>query len=141
MIPITKNILLDEKEISEDFIRASGPGGQNVNKVSSAVQLRFNVAASKSIPENVKARLIKISGKRVNSQGELIISSSTHRTQLQNRNEACAKLVEMIRNALHTPVKRRKTKPTISSRNRRLDSKKKMGHIKAGRKRTMSEEC
>lgn len=140
MIPITNNISLDEKEISEDFIRASGPGGQNVNKVSTAVQLKFNVNASKSLPENVKTRLVKICGKRVNSEGELVIRSSIHRTQLQNRGEACAILVEMVRRALHTPVRRRKTKPTISSKNRRLDSKKKMGHIKAGRKRNIPDE-
>jgi ribosome-associated protein len=130
MIQITPNIAISESEIQEDFIRSSGPGGQNVNKVASAVQLRFNVTRSPSLPEDVKQRLWKLAGTRVNADGILIIEARRYRTQSRNRDDAMDRLVSLIKRATESPKRRIKTKPTRASRERRLDAKRRRGEIK-----------
>jgi ribosome-associated protein len=134
MIQITDAIWLDEREIDERFVRASGPGGQNVNKVATAVELRFNVASS-SLAEQVKQRLIHLAGPKRMSGGILTIDSREHRTQSQNRVAARARLVALIQQALVKPRHRRKTKPTSGARERRLTVKKLRGNVKEGRRR------
>ena len=134
MIPITDAFSLDDREIDERFVRASGPGGQNVNKVSTAVELRFNVAASR-LPDDVKARLIDLAGSRINSDGILLIDSREHRLQSMNRDAARARLANLIREALVQPRTRRATKPKKGARERRLTGKKLRGEIKASRGR------
>jgi ribosome-associated protein len=132
-IQITPTIGIEEREFEERFIRASGPGGQNVNKVSSAVELRFNVAAS-SLPAEVKERLINIAGARITSEGDLLIDSREYRTQAQNREAARARLIALLRLAAIRPKKRRPSKPTKSSKEQRLKSKKQRGEIKKARR-------
>ena len=134
MIYVTEAISLDEREVEERFVRASGPGGQNVNKVATAVELRFNVAAS-SLPEEVKARLVKLAGTRMSGDGILLIDSREHRLQSQNRLAARARLAALIRQALVKPRARRPTKPKAGARERRLAVKKLRGTIKAARGR------
>jgi ribosome-associated protein len=134
VIRITDNIALDEAEIEERFVRSSGPGGQNVNKVASAVELRFDVRAS-SLPADVKDRLIGLAGHRVTSDGVLLIDSREHRTQLENRVAARARLVALLQHAARRPKTRRPTKPRAAAREKRLASKKRRGEIKAGRRR------
>ena len=124
MIYITRNIHLDEKEIHEDFVRASGPGGQNVNKVSTAVQLRFDVQGSPSLPEEVRQRLLKIAGHRLTADGVLIIAARRFRYQERNRQDALERLKELIRRAAQQPRVRRKTQPTKQSKIKRLESKR-----------------
>jgi ribosome-associated protein len=133
LIRVTDAIALDPGEIVESFQRASGPGGQNVNKVATAVQLRFDAAGSPSLPEDVRARLIALAGQRATKDGVIVIIADEHRLQSRNREAALARLVEMIRAASHRPKPRRKTKPTLGSKLRRLDSKAKRGAIKKGR--------
>ena len=133
MLKITDDIVIDDAELMEQFVRSSGPGGQNVNKVSTAVQLRFNVYASPSLPWDVRARLVSLAGKRVNAAGELMITAQRFRTQAQNRQDARERLASLIRAALHAPKPRRKTKPTAASKRRRLESKHRRGEIKASR--------
>ena len=130
MIPITQSISIDENEIKEDFIRSSGPGGQKVNKVSTAVKLRFNVAGSASLPEEVRERLIRLAGKRVTEDGDLVIHARRFRTQERNRRDARERLVALIRKAAVKPKPRIRTRPTASSKRRRLEDKRYRSGIK-----------
>jgi ribosome-associated protein len=130
MIRVNAQIELDEREIQEDFVRASGPGGQNVNKVSTAVQLRFDVARSPSLPEPVRARLIILAGRRVTQDGVLIIEAERFRSQRRNRDDALERLIELIREACEVDKPRRPTRPTLASKKRRLDSKQRRGETK-----------
>src|SRR6266849_4061079 len=130
MIRINERISIDESELEERFIRASGPGGQNVNKLASAVQLRFDVRGSPSLPYAVRLRLERLAGRRLTRQGVLVITAQRHRTQERNRQDALDRLIELIRRAAVPPVPRRATKPTRGSRERRLESKKRRGSIK-----------
>jgi ribosome-associated protein len=130
MIPVTGTISINEEEIHQEFIRASGPGGQNVNKVATAVQLRFDVAHSSSLPEDVRERLTRIAGKRMTKEGYLIIDARRFRTQEQNRQDSVARLVDLIRQAAQKPKIRKKTRPTLASRERRLESKHRRSKIK-----------
>jgi ribosome-associated protein len=130
MIRISPSIGIAEQELKESFIRASGPGGQNVNKLASAVQLRFDVRHSPSLPDDVRARLERLAGKRLTRDGVLVITAQRHRTQERNRQDARDRLVELIRRAAVAPVPRRPTKPTRGSRERRLEAKKRRSSIK-----------
>jgi ribosome-associated protein len=131
MIRITDHIAIDESEISESFIRASGPGGQNVNKLSTAVQLRFDVRNSPSLPDDVRERLQRLAGRRMTRDGVLIITAQRFRTQERNRDDALERLIELVRAATVRPVKRRPTRPTFASKVRRLEGKKRRGGVKA----------
>jgi ribosome-associated protein len=131
MIPITPGISLDESELHEEFIRASGPGGQNVNKVATAVQLRFDARHSPSLPDDVRERLMRLAGKRVNADGILLIEASRFRTQEQNRADARARLIALIRQATVRPKTRRKTKPSRAAKEKRIAGKKYRGQVKA----------
>jgi ribosome-associated protein len=124
MIRVTDSISLDESELDERFIRASGPGGQNVNKVSSAVQLRFDVRQSRSLENDVALRLMALAGSRLTNDGVIVITAQQHRTQERNRADARERLCELIRQAAVKPVKRRATKPTKASKEKRIEGKK-----------------
>ena len=131
MIRVTDAIALDEREIEESFVRASGPGGQNVNKVASAVQLRFDVRRSPSLPNDVAVRLAKLAGRRMTLDGVLVITAQRFRSQEQNRQDALERLTALIRQAAVRPVPRRKTKPTLASKKRRLEGKSRRAQIKS----------
>ena len=139
MIFVTPEISIDEAELDESFIRASGPGGQNVNKVSTAVQLRFDVRRSPNLPNDVAVRLMRLAGSRLTSDGVLVLTAKIHRTQERNRADARERLVELIAKAAVRPVRRRATKPTLGSKTRRLESKAVRSGVKAGRGRVRDD--
>ncbi|WP_434056186.1 alternative ribosome rescue aminoacyl-tRNA hydrolase ArfB [Roseibium sp.] len=128
-------IHIRKEDISEDFIRASGPGGQNVNKVSTAVQLRFNLAGNETLPEDVKSRAARIAGSRLTQYGEIILQADRYRTRERNREDALERLLELLRKATEKPKPRKATKPTLGAKKRRLDAKKQRGQIKKMRGR------
>lgn len=130
MIQIDAEIALDESELQFDFTHASGPGGQNVNKATTAVQLRFDVLRSPSLPEDVRQRLAKLAGKRLTRDGVLVIDARQFRTQERNRQDALDRLADLIRRAATKPKRRRKTKPPAESRRRRLEAKRRRSEIK-----------
>jgi ribosome-associated protein len=130
MIPVTAQISIDEREIAETFVRASGPGGQNVNKLATAVQLRFDARHSPSLPPEVRARLERLAGSRLTRDGVVVIIAQRHRTQGRNRQDALDRLIDLIRQAAVAPIKRRPTRPTKGSRERRIEGKKRRSGIK-----------
>ena len=130
MIRVTGRIELDEEELRENFVRASGPGGQNVNKVATAVELRFDVANSASLPEDVKQRLVPLAGRRLTKEGVLVLFADRFRTQERNRRDAIDRLVELIREAASPPAVRRPTRPTLASKKRRLEAKTRRAGVK-----------
>src|SRR5947208_5215567 len=138
MIRVTDTISIDEGEIEESFVRSSGPGGQNVNKLSTAVQLRFDVRRSPSLPNDVAIRLMNLAGKRLTKGGVIVLVAQNHRTQERNRAEALERLVALIQQAAIRPIPRRVTKPTKASREKRLEGKKIRSNIKGMRQRKPS---
>jgi len=134
MIRITDSISIDESELSESFVRSSGPGGQNVNKVSSAVQLRFDARHSPSLPNDVALRLMRLAGKRLTKEGVIVLIAQQHRTQERNRADARERLFDMIRQAAVKPTPRRPTKPSKTERRKRLEAKKHRAGIKSLRR-------
>ncbi len=132
MLRVTGAIAIDDRDLDERFVRASGPGGQNVNKVATAVELRFNVRTS-SLPEEVKQRLTDLAGRRMTADGVLLIDSREHRTQAQNREAARARLLALLQHAAKRPRKRRPTRPGTAAREKRLQSKKRRSELKASR--------
>jgi ribosome-associated protein len=130
MIRVTPGISLDESELQESFVRASGPGGQNVNKVATAVQLRFDARRSPSLPDPVRARLERLAGSRLTLDGVIVITAQAHRSQDRNRREALDRLLDLIRRAAVAPVPRRPTKPTLGSKLRRLEAKDVRSRVK-----------
>ncbi|MFM1958841.1 MAG: hypothetical protein RL588_358 [Pseudomonadota bacterium] len=141
MIEVTPDILIPEDEITERFIRAAGPGGQNVNKVSTAVELRFDVRRSPSLPNDVAVRLMKLAGRRLTQDGVLVLSVMTHRSQERNRAEALQRLVELIRKAAEPPPPpRKRTRPTLASKVRRVEGKVRRGGVKSLRGRVRGED-
>lgn len=139
MLTITSELSIDESEIEEKFIRASGPGGQNVNKVSTAIQLRFDVDHSPSLPDAVRARLRALAGNRLTADGVLTIEASRFRTQEQNREDARQRLAALIQKATEVPKPRRKTKPTLASKMKRVEGKRRRGDIKRLRRSPLDE--
>ena len=130
MIHVTRSIAIDEREIAESFMRASGPGGQNVNKVSTAVELRFDALASAALPDDMKTRLRGLAGSRMTGDGVVIIRAEGHRSQERNRIDAMEKLVALLKEAAHRPKPHRATRPTLASKKRRLEGKAKRGTVK-----------
>ena len=139
MIEITPTLSLDDSEVTLDFIRASGPGGQNVNKVATAVQLRFDLLSSSSLPVDVKERLVKLAGNRMTDEGILLIEAKRYRTQEQNRADAILRLAALIQKSLTAPKKRLATRPTLASKTERLQSKKRRGDVKKLRRSPPNE--
>jgi ribosome-associated protein len=140
MLEITPNFFINENELHFDFIRSAGPGGQNVNKTATAVQLRFNITNSPSLASDLKGRLIRLSGNRVSSDGVLLIEAKRFRTQEQNRTDAIQRFIELVQKALIPPKPRKKTKPTAASKTRRLNAKKIRGAIKRIRKQPIERD-
>jgi len=140
MIPVTDTIALEDDEIVEKFVRASGPGGQHVNTSSTAVELRFDARNSPSLPEEVKHRLVRIAGSRMNQEGVIVLFAQGHRSQEMNRQEARERLVALIEQATHRPKPRKKTKPTYASKLRRLEGKSKRSGVKAMRGRPRGDD-
>jgi len=140
MIPVTPTLALDERDIEERFVRAAGPGGQNVNKVSTAVELRFQMDGFSALPPGVKARLAGLAGRRLTLERVIVIRSDSHRTQERNRAEALARLVDMVERATHRPKPRHKTKVPRAERQKRLEHKVRRGDIKAGRARPRHDD-
>jgi ribosome-associated protein len=140
LLSVTNSISLFDDELHESFVRASGPGGQNVNKVSSAVQLRFDVRQSPNLPDRVREKILNSGDSRLTKDGVLVILAERHRTQEMNRKDARDRLVEVIRKAAHVPKRRIATKPTLGSKKRRLESKSKRGAVKKARSGKISLE-
>ena len=140
MLRVTDTIVIDESELEERFVRSSGPGGQNVNKVATAVQLRFDVARSVSLAPEIRDRLVALAGNRMTADGTLVIDARRHRTQAQNRDDARARLAELVRQASVRPRRRRRTKPTAASVERRVQTKRQRSETKQGRRRTGDDE-
>ena len=140
MIRITGAIAIGEDEIREQFVRASGPGGQNVNKVATAVQLRFDAAGSASLADDVRERLIRLAGRRATDEGVIVIDARRYRTRERNRQDALDRLIELIRAAAVKPKTRRKTRPTAASKERRLEGKRRAGRDKRLRRSVQLEE-
>ena len=136
MLRITPTIAIPDTELEERFVRSSGPGGQNVNKVATAVELRFDVRAARSLPDAVAVRLMKLAGRRLTDEGVLVIRAERFRTQDRNRADARERLVELVKEALVAPRKRIATKPTLSSQHRRVEGKKKRSEVKSGRRKS-----
>lgn len=134
MIRVTEDIAIDERELHEEFIRASGPGGQNVNKVATAVKLRFDAARSRSLPADVRDRLIRLAGRRITEEGVIIIDARRFRSQERNRQDARERLAALIRKAAQRPKPRKKTHPTVASKERRLEEKRRRGQTKRARR-------
>jgi ribosome-associated protein len=140
MIPVTPTLALDERDIEERFVRAAGPGGQNVNKVSTAVELRFQLDGFSALPPDVKARLAGLAGRRLTLERVIVIRSDSHRTQDRNRAEALSRLLELVERATHRPKPRHKTKVPRAEKQRRLEHKARRGDIKARRARPRHED-
>ncbi|MBS3820828.1 MAG: aminoacyl-tRNA hydrolase [Planctomycetes bacterium] len=140
MLRITANIAIDESELDEQFVRSSGPGGQHVNKAATACQLRFDAMGSTSLPQPVKRRLQRMAGSRLTADGEIVIDAREHRSQKQNRHEARRRLADLLARAARPPKRRRKTKPTLASRRRRLKNKRHRGELKRLRRRVKRGE-
>ena len=140
MLQVTPHIAIEESEIDERFVRSSGPGGQNVNKVSTAVQLRFDVERSPSLDDRVRQRLRGLAGSRLTADGVLVIEARRHRTQAQNREDARERLIELVREAAKKPTKRRATRPTRAARERRIEGKRQRSERKQSRGRVGGDE-
>jgi len=138
-LPITPDLAIDEDEIELRFVRAAGPGGQNVNKVSTAVELRFDARGSRSLPNDVSVRLQRLAGSKLTLEGVLVLVAQSHRTQEMNRKDAIDRLLSLIRQASERPKPRRPTKPTKASKLRRLDGKSRRSDVKSGRSRPPSD--
>ena len=133
MIRVNEDIVLDENEIQEEFVRSSGPGGQNVNRVATAVQLRFDILNSTCLPEDLRRRLLRLGGSRVTRDGVLVIDARRFRTQEQNRRDARARLIGLVRKAAQQPTPRRRTKPTAASKRKRIEAKRRRSRTKQQR--------